>query len=124
VIVDNGKSGTSYSGTWKVSSAPNPYGTDSYWGKDTSSYTWKASLTSGTYDVYMWWTSTSGRSTAAPVTITHSSGSQTVKVNQQINGGKWVLLGTYSFGSTGTVKLAGDGTSATVSADAVKFVKK
>jgi len=47
-----------------------------------------------------------------------------VKVNQQTNGGKWVLLGTYSFGSTGTVKISGTGSSATVSADAVKFVKK
>jgi hypothetical protein len=125
VIVDNGKTGTSYNGTWKVSSAPNPYGTDSYWGRESSTYTWKASLTSGTYDVYMWWTAYKDRSTAAPVTITHSSGSQTVKVNQQINGGKWVLLGTYSFGSTGTVKIAGTGsTTVTVSADAVKFVKK
>ena len=123
VIIDNGGSGTSYSGTWKVSSAPNPYGSNSLWGSGTSTYTWKAGLQSGTYDVYMWWTAYSDRATDAPVKVTHSSGTQTIKVNQQQNGGKWNYLGTFSFGSSGTVQIAGTGSkSITVCADAVKFV--
>jgi hypothetical protein len=70
----------------------------------------------------MWWTQYSDRATNAPVKITHSAGTQTVSVNQQINGGKWNYLGTFSFDSTGTVQISGTGsTSATVCADAVKF---
>jgi hypothetical protein len=46
-----------------------------------------------------WWTSATDRSTTAPFIIWNASGTKlgTVNVNQQINGGKWNTLGTYSF---------------------------
>jgi N-acetyl-anhydromuramyl-L-alanine amidase AmpD len=46
-----------------------------------------------------WWTSATDRSTTAPFLIVNSSGTRlaTVNVNQQINGGKWNTLGTWSF---------------------------
>jgi hypothetical protein len=46
-----------------------------------------------------WWTSATDRSTTAPFIVWNSSGTKlaTVNVNQQINGGKWNTLGTWSF---------------------------
>jgi hypothetical protein len=46
-----------------------------------------------------WWTAASDRSTTAPFIMWNASGTKlaTVNVNQQLNGGKWNTLGTYSF---------------------------
>jgi PKD repeat protein len=125
-IVDNGSAGTSMTGAWPVSGAAGYYGTNSVWGRNGATYSWHAALPqSETYQVYMWWTQYDSRSTSAPVTITYNGGSETISVNQRVNGGKWNLLGTYSFNSTtgGTVKLSAPGPSpASYSADAVKFV--
>lgn len=46
-----------------------------------------------------WWTSAADRSTTAPFIIWSATGTQlaTVKVNQQLNGGRWNTLGTWSF---------------------------
>ena len=65
------------------------------------------------------------RTTDAPIEITHSGGTQTVTINQQVNGGKWDLLGTFNFsaGSAGYVRIKDNFTTGTVViADAVKFV--
>ncbi|HYO65846.1 MAG TPA: N-acetylmuramoyl-L-alanine amidase [Archangium sp.] len=53
----------------------------------------------GTKTIDAWWTAGTNRSDAAPFIITNASGTNlaTVSVNQQINGGKWNTLGTYSF---------------------------
>jgi PKD repeat protein len=125
IIVDNRSAVTSQTGTWSVSSSPNPYGTDSVYGRSGATFTWYANLPQeGTYDVYMWWTQASNRSTSAPVTIQHSGGSNSININQQQNGGKWNLLGRYTFAKTGSsfVRLSAPGASPiTYSADAVKF---
>jgi hypothetical protein len=46
-----------------------------------------------------WWTAATDRSTTAPFIIWNAAGTRlaTVNVNQQINGGKWNTLGTWSF---------------------------
>ena len=46
-----------------------------------------------------WWVAATNRSTTAPFVITDANGNNlaTVNVNQQLNGGKWNTLGTYSF---------------------------
>ncbi|KFE72194.1 hypothetical protein [Hyalangium minutum] len=46
-----------------------------------------------------WWTAASDRSTTAPFIVSNASGTKlaTVNVNQQLNGGKWNTLGTWSF---------------------------
>ncbi|WP_257461682.1 golvesin C-terminal-like domain-containing protein [Archangium lipolyticum] len=46
-----------------------------------------------------WWTSASDRSTTAPFIVWNASGTKlaTVNVNQQLNGGRWNTLGTWSF---------------------------
>ncbi len=65
------------------------------------------------------------RTTDAPIAITHSGGTQTVTINQQVNGGSWVLLGTFNFsaGTAGYVRIKDNFTTGSVViADAVKFV--
>ncbi|NMO18224.1 N-acetylmuramoyl-L-alanine amidase [Pyxidicoccus fallax] len=44
-----------------------------------------------------WWVAGTNRSPTAPFIVTTSSGNVTVNVNQQINGGRWNTLGTWSF---------------------------
>ncbi len=82
--------------------------------------------TAGIYQVYEWHPAGSNRSTNTPHVITYTGGSQTVKVNQQLNGGKWNLLGTFGFvaGSGGNVKITDAFTVSGQSAmaDAIRFV--
>jgi len=89
---------------------------------------WRPNLTSGgTYNVYCWYPQGTNRAVNSPYTIYYYGGSQTVNVNQQANGGQWVLLVSgkvFAAGTSGYVKL-GNGTGATgsvVVADAVRFV--
>jgi hypothetical protein len=80
---------------------------------------------SGNYAVYEWHPQGLNRTTEAPMEIRYATGTQTVRINQQINGGGWVLLGTYLFdaGSTGYVRIKDNFTTGSVvMADAIKFV--
>ena len=98
VIIDNGDTGTSYTGSWGISGATNPYGNESLWSRDGTKYTWTFTPSvSGNYEVSMWWTQFSSRSSSVPVAIAYSGGSQTVVINQQANGGKWNVLGTGTY---------------------------
>jgi hypothetical protein len=120
-IIDDGASGTSLVGNWGPSSAPGPYGGRSLYARDSGSYTFQRALqSSGSYDVYAWWTEWSSRDAAVPYDIVHSGGTSTVKKDQRTNGGKWNLLGSYSFGSSVkvTVKVVD---ANTVCADAIRF---
>jgi N-acetyl-anhydromuramyl-L-alanine amidase AmpD len=53
----------------------------------------------GTRTIDAWWVAASNRSTTAPFVITDANGNNlaTVNVNQQLNGGQWNTLGTWSF---------------------------
>ncbi|HEX2094790.1 MAG TPA: M12 family metallopeptidase [Longimicrobiaceae bacterium] len=53
----------------------------------------------GTRTVDAWWTTGTNRSTTAPFVAYNASGTEVgrVSVNQQVNGGKWNALGTWSF---------------------------
>ncbi|MDA8166010.1 MAG: fibronectin type III domain-containing protein [Desulfobacteraceae bacterium] len=122
-IVDNGGAGTTASGTWKISGGSNPYGTNSLYSNAVgATYTFQKAL-SGTTDVSMWWTTYSNRDTAVPVEIYNGSTLlDVVYVNQQTNGGKWNLLGTYTFTGTARVVVRTNSNTATTKcADAVKF---
>ncbi|MGI8966759.1 MAG: N-acetylmuramoyl-L-alanine amidase, partial [Limisphaerales bacterium] len=76
--------------------------------------------------VYAWWSTGANRSTTAPYIVTYNGGSQTVSVNQQINGGQWNLLGTYSLlAGNNTVKLScWTTTNFVFIADAIKWVQQ
>jgi PKD repeat protein len=121
--VDNGDSGTSSTGSWRVSGGSNPYGDDSLYSKDAgSTYTFEAAL-SGPYDVFFRWTGWSSRCTAVPVEIYDGDNLlDTLDVNQQENASQWYLLGTYSFTGTARVlvRVASAGCSTCV--DAIRFV--
>jgi len=123
-IIDNGDPGTSFTGTWEVSSGTGAYGTDSLWGRGGATYTWQTdSLAPGTYEVFMWWTEYTSRTDAAPVAIVHAGGTANLTVNQQTNGSQWNSLGTYDFDGTGAVTITGLGAfPQNTCADAVRFM--
>ena len=126
VEIDNGGSGTYYTGTWSVSGGSDPYGDNSFWSRDGATYTWIFVPTvSSFYEVFMWWTEWPSRSTSVPVDIEHSDGMSTVYINQQENGGQWNRLGQYFFesGSTYRVTITAQPGPSSTCADAVKFVK-
>ncbi len=81
--------------------------------------------TAGSYEVYEWHPVGSNRTTNAPYVINYNGGSKTVKVNQEVNGGQWNLLGIYSFaaGTTGNVRVTDNFPDSTqvVMADGVQF---
>ena len=75
----------------------------------------------GTYPVYLRWSSLANRASNVPVTIHHAEGSTTVTVDQTINGGIWFKLGDFSLaaGIDNSVVIATTGTNGFVIADAV-----
>ncbi|MGI8906633.1 MAG: family 10 glycosylhydrolase [Candidatus Sumerlaeaceae bacterium] len=118
-------------GSWTLAtSAVDKYGADyKYKGQGTGAayltYTPNI-LTAGDYDVYEWHSVGTNRTVGAPHVVTHSGGTATVNINQQVSGGAWNLVGRYAF-PTGTTKYARitDGfadAGQVVIADAVKFV--
>ncbi len=126
VIIDNGDPRTSSTGTWSVSGATGAYGAESLWSRDGATYTWTfAPSQTGMYDVSMWWTVWSSRSTTVPVDIQHSGGTGRVYINQQKNGGKWNILGTYNFeaGVNYNVTVTAQSAPTSTCADAVRFTK-
>lgn len=124
IVLDNGAPGTSFTGTWTVSGGADPYppavpGATSLYARNGATYTYAFQVpVPGTYDVFAWWTEWPSRSAAVPYDIQHSGGTATVTVNQKTNGGKWNLLGTYTFGATARVTIRAVG-SDTTCADAV-----
>lgn len=123
--IDNSNAGFSVVGTWATgSSSADKYGAD-YRYKSTTAVSepasFSASVVSGTYNIYAWWPQGTNRSTAAPYILPNAAN---VKVNQQINGGKWNLLGSAALSGTATTKLScWASTGFIVVADAVRYVK-
>lgn len=131
-IVDNSSSGFSASGNWGVSTySSQKYGADYRYANPTpaSDAAWfSANLPSaGNYEVYVRYPANSGYSNSTPHVLTTSNGNVTVNVNQQINGGAWVSLGTHPFASgSQTIVGVSRWTNATgyVIADAVRVVRR
>lgn len=131
-IVDNANSGFSASGNWGVSTySSQKYGADYRYANPTpaSDAAWfSANLPSaGNYEVYVRYPANSGYSSSAPHVLTTSNGNVTVNVNQQINGGAWVSLGTHPFAAGNhTVVGVSRWTNAAgyVIADAVRIVRR
>ncbi len=91
-------------------------------GSGSCTATWNIPAVDGDYKVYAWWKAASNRATDAPYTINYDGGSQTVDVNQEINGSQWNLLGTFPFdaGTAGSVVLS-DNANEIAIADAIKL---
>jgi len=83
--------------------------------------TWSFSVPKpGRYTVYAWWCGGEWRPADVPYVVNGSTSSRTLRVNQQINGGKWNILGTFEFESGGSIAVKDDATSGQdVVADAV-----
>ena len=129
VIVDNGKAGTSFTGNWLKSTAAGCYGADSSYspyGRSASlpvpTYSFQASVPSGSYEVFEWHSVYATRTKAAVHRINHASGQASVTVDQSVGGGKWNSLGTYTFGSTAKVTVLANDLLKSTNADAVRFV--
>lgn len=116
------------SGQWSASRAVPGYHGQDYLhdgnvGKGSKSVEYHPDLGGGRYAVSMRWTADANRASNVPVTIHHDGGSDRLTVNQRTDGGRWVDLGTYSFGSGSSVKLSisNEQTNGHVIADAVRF---
>lgn len=118
-------------GTWATGTFGTPWGMNYRWcsvtaGTATAEVEWRPALpAAGVYEVAVWYVAGANRATDAPFTIDHMFGSDTVRLNQQIAGSRWIVLGRYPFsaGLSGRVRLgnsAGPG-GAVVVADAVRF---
>jgi hypothetical protein len=128
VILDNGGPGTSSTGTWRNSGGVNSYGTTSVYARPSATYTWQSALEPGFYEVSMWWTVVSSRGSNISVDVNGSDGVHTETIDQTTNGGQWNSIGTYNFGSSGSVTVTAssdtlpDGRTVSTCADAVRFV--
>lgn len=128
IIVDNSAAGFSCSANWSTgTSSTDKYGAD-YRFRSTSAIsdqaTWAFTIpTADTYEVYAWWPQGSNRSPTAPYSVNGGSG---IPMNQQINGGKWNSLGTFSMAAgSNNVKLScWTGAGYVVMADAVRVVRR
>jgi len=101
-IVDNTTAGRfTASANWGVSSySTQRYGADYRYANPytvASDAAWyKFNIpTTATYAVDIWYPAVSGYNTSTPVTIVTTSGNQSIRVNQSINGGRWVNLGSF-----------------------------
>ncbi|MBA4148226.1 MAG: family 10 glycosylhydrolase [Verrucomicrobia bacterium] len=109
IIMDN--PAAAFTGTWSTGTAAGRFGPDYRFrsrgtGANFATYTLSIPV-SGEYQVYEWHVQGSNRALNAPHIITHALGTQTVLVNQQINGAKWSLIGTFGFtaGSPASIRI-------------------
>ncbi|MBN1489618.1 MAG: family 10 glycosylhydrolase, partial [Phycisphaerae bacterium] len=132
VIVDNVDPGfTVLSGSWSIYAAVGSWG-DNYRFKQTNETAvtgeveWRPNLPeAGVFTVWVWYrASETARPNNARYTVYYDGGSQAVYVNQQVNGSRWVELGSYPFaaGTAGRVTLVDQAQAdRNVVADAVRF---
>ena len=128
-IIDNGDPDTRSTGTWSISGGTNPWdpaepGAVSLYGKSGATYTWTFTPPlSGRYDFSMWWTEWPSRNGNIPLTIQHADGTDSLTINQQINGGKWNGLGNYNFlaGVSYDVTITAPSAPSSTCADTIRF---
>jgi uncharacterized protein affecting Mg2+/Co2+ transport len=127
VIVDNADAGFSVTGSWATgSSSTDKYGAD-YRYHSTVALSepaqWLATVSGGAHTVYAWWPQGANRHANAAYTVYHSAGSTVVNVNQQVGGGQWNSLGSFSLnsGSNKVLLSCWNSTGYIVVADAIKW---
>jgi hypothetical protein len=77
----------------------------------------------GAHRVYAKWPASATHTTEAKFTIAHASGSTEVHVNQRVNGGTWVHLGSFAMNASTAYSIAlTDNANGAVAADAVRVV--
>ena len=129
-IVDNFAAGIqdatrTFTGKWCTSGGTGYYGTNSLYscGSTKDTYRWSFSTpTTGAYNVYVRWSTASGRTASVPITIAANTGLYTKTFNQQANGGQWVLHGSYNFTAGVTKYVEISDANGLADADAVRIV--
>jgi hypothetical protein len=112
LVIDNSDPRFSTVGAWSLGSAQaNRYGTNYAYATaenpGTKSATWNLTIpTPGPYNLYIWYPEASNRSTNSPFVVHASDGDHAIAVNQQVNGGRWISLGTYIFAGDGSDKVS------------------
>jgi RHS repeat-associated protein len=124
VVVDNTDAGASATGTWPESTGAPGYLGANYAthaaGTGASAFTWSLPVAqAGSYDIYARWTASANRATNATYAVATASGSVTVSVNQQVNGGSWQRLGTFALAAGSATVTLTDQANGYVIADAV-----
>jgi hypothetical protein len=126
VICDDGDMCTSFTGIWDPSENSDVYGNTSLISRQGGAYTWTPDLPrTGSYGLYMWWSSDIANCSSCPVDITcNGELRDTLYLNQRQDGGQWNPLGTYNLesGNTCSVTLTSESSSLKTCADAVRFV--
>ena len=130
IILDNTQA--TFTGSWTTNNiSTDKYGADYAFatavaGAPTATATFRPNIiTPGKYDVYVWYPQGANRANNAPYTLSYNGGDTTSFVNQQAQGGGWVLIGSdleFARGTQGFVRLANNANPAVVIADAVRFV--
>ena len=136
-IIDNTDPAFIVKGIW-----PSSTGTPDFFGEDfqyrepgfgNNTATWNAELfdDAGNYEVYVWYPASTAFATNAQYTINHANVSDTVRIDQSVYGGGWVIgmlgwvsLGVYEFNNEGGENITlTDRANSWVVADAVMFAR-
>lgn len=132
LILDNPDPEVVFSGEWQTgSTAPGHYGEDYRFALTraggSSNVVYRPYLwVPGLYDVFIYYPAGGNRTTNAPWSIRSLDGTHALAVNQQINGGTWLQIGSalpFAQGENGWVGLSNDtgDEGKVVLADAVRF---
>lgn len=124
IIVDDPEA--TYVGDWYLSDLVPGYYGDGYhfsWpGSGSDLFTWAFDLPyAGEWEVSAMWSNRSTRATNSPYTIYHAEGSDTVRVNQEVDGGEWNTLGIFKFDRGGNAIVLSDDADEAIIADAIKL---
>lgn len=125
-LIDDGDSSTSQVGTWPTSVNSQGYEGAHYSlhsaGIGENTYTWSLTgIPAGDYELYAKWTSNANRASNARYDVQHTGGTQSVTVNQKIDGGQWNLLGTFTIDAASEVVLSDDANGYVI-ADALQLI--
>ncbi|WP_269523325.1 PA14 domain-containing protein [Coraliomargarita parva] len=132
-ILDAGTSSeVTFNGSWTYSVSVwggwnNDYYHDGNNSKGSKSVVFAPDLpTTDNYRVYIRHTAGLNRADNVPVTVSYNGGNTTLTINQEVNNGQWIYLGTFEFasGSSGNIEVSNSGTNGHVIADAVKFERE
>jgi N-acetylmuramoyl-L-alanine amidase len=131
LVVDNDGPAANYAetGIWTTGSSTGYLGLTyrfaNTWPTETATATWSQPIAvEGLYPVYAYFRAGTNRVTDATYRVVHSGGVSPVKVNQKIDGLRWVYLGSWTFfpGETAQVVLSNASSEAgVVIADAVRI---
>ena len=131
LILDNDNPAVTFFGDWQTGTGAGKFGANYRFAITTNgghtNVIFRPNIsTPGFYSVLIWYTQGSNRSTNAPWTIVHAAGSETILVNQQINGGNWFQIASarpFLAGTNGYVQLSiSNAGPIVVMADAVRFL--